>query len=1574
MALIDFGNLFNGIRYHSTIEKARAVKISCDCIVIDTDGSCISEEKNAKHSSNITSKAGWGFVAHSQFDSSLLSNLSGSIIDGADKWGPVITSPDYIDYLGANTHTNNTAELSALGHAFLWTLDYISKGSKNQLFSFYFRSDSVYAVKSILGRFCKHNEDNIKLIRKCSTLLATITSIDNVNVEFIYAKGHSGDAWNDLVDELSKKGRNVKKVEIIPLEIDDGHDVLISDVSSSNDSNVPSLLAPLPNLGFQSIIEDNSVLDVPLSNNSFIDCFLEGLDSTNKLNFKDSSSLRNSVCDFSSLDPLYKDKNEVMLIDYLKLIPSLPVSSSMVSYHNIESFNGEVALHFIDNHPSNDFFIQLCSSKFEVNTFIWKYLENKFSIALCQKFIGNSQTSCHQVHLIKSDGFFKLLKSFKYISSSKSVVNVLPSQKVYDKRFDNRQFNDFSNSILTPAKRLYRTRKNTALIPPGCARNSIGAPFEKPFLRGNSLSPPANLKRKKKLLNNKVIHDEFDSNLTPPHIDASLSIGSPVITTGGRVSKQPIALSSFITMSPKSTSHCSSCGLVGHNKLNCLQYLVDYNSVCCSWLPTEDFCRIPMVKYVPYSCAGLIQSILKLVVDTIIVIVSNSLQNKYQVLLSHLVLCIKFIPHLIVLPNGKAKSIPKLKVLLDKILQSECFIFEILKEREEFLKGMEPKVFKKMVKNSTNKLNRTQELKVEDFIINGRPGKALDFISGLFKNNFAPIIDDVGNFTPEISNAFHVLHPRKSSEPLIDDFLSQDAHSNYFTSQSVSIEVAEFKEVVNHLPMNSANGLSGWSNDLLKFLLNLNLDNNKEFSDLFLSFCKLINLFLDGKIGIADSWINSLLLFIKKPDKINEVTGKFECSGGVRPIAIDEPIIRLVGRCAAFLKSKVVGNLLSPLQMGVGIPRGVEYVAHAASLWIKESLVDNSCKKVTIKVDVKNAFNSLPRWLIRLGVLKYSPDLVNYFDWSYGSSTKLVMINGVVIGHSETGLRQGDPLGPMFYSMGIQLILLKFKSHYPNIDILYYLDDGYLHGLLEETLEAFDFLKNEMQKVNQIFDISKCTIFGNRDTLSLINLPCMRQSSDGLIILGCPFGTSSFIQQSLCKSIDSLLVQCGYLKTINNSISAYNILKFCINTKGTYLARVCTPWDLKNHALKFDATIDDIIASWVNLPSLSPLSSNLRSLPFGLNLPKLSCISMGAWSNSFASALEKSRQLKSDHFHWSIENENTYLSNYSLVCRSFMPDFNFKSIEFIPSQKENTSLHYTFLTTEIRNVLLRETEPLSYFICMSRFQDESPLWLNWLHFKNLCKGLTFSNSDFQFAIKLRLFIHQQLPHDVMCMCSTKNNGNVVPVSSDNNRNLNKFNMMFHSLTCETVAAEIKKRHDNISVAIHHFLTRYSEKGKIVTQTEEQYLCSSNGERKKVDVTVVVDNTTYYIDVSIFNCGCPTHARVNKDSSLERMVHQESHKRDQYKKVNLSNNPNLIPFILDTSGNFGPMALKFIKKIAEYRIGFLSENKFIKALKSCILICLFRGFNCTNSIFYEILNEKISTLDVIELEVDQILHM
>ena len=147
----------------------------------------------------------------------------------------------------------------------------------------------------------------------------------------------------------------------------------------------------------------------------------------------------------------------------------------------------------------------------------------------------------------------------------------------------------------------------------------------------------------------------------------------------------------------------------------------------------------------------------------------------------------------------------------------------------------------------------------------------------------------------------------------------------------------------------------------------------------------------------------------------------------------------------------------------------------------------------------------------------------------------------------------------MFYSMGIQIILLNVNNNFPTLDLMYFLDDGYLHGEVVETLAAFDFLKIEMEKVGQIFDVSKCLVFGNSLALAKFNHPDLQKSPDGLIILGCPYGTTQYMNRSLSLLLENLQIECNYLKSINNPLSAYNIFKYCLNTKGTYLARVCPP-------------------------------------------------------------------------------------------------------------------------------------------------------------------------------------------------------------------------------------------------------------------------------------------------------------------------------------------------------------------------------------------------------------------------------
>ncbi len=69
---------------------------------------------------------------------------------------------------------------------------------------------------------------------------------------------------------------------------------------------------------------------------------------------------------------------------------------------------------------------------------------------------------------------------------------------------------------------------------------------------------------------------------------------------------------------------------------------------------------------------------------------------------------------------------------------------------------------------------------------------------------------------------------------------------------------------------------------------------------------------------------------------------------------------------------------------------------------------------------------------------------------------------------------------------------------------------------------------------------------------------------------------------------------------------------------------------------------------------------------------------------------------------------------------------------------------------------------------------------------------------------------------------------------------------------------------------------------------------------------------------------------------------------------------LILLIIDTAGNLGPDALKFINVLRHHRNKHITDSKFEKAFLTAIAICLSNGL--TNEAFFKTLEEKIGRLD------------
>eukprot|EP00666_Eupelagonemidae_sp_cell4sb_P018063 gene18063-biopygen37043 len=135
--------------------------------------------------------------------------------------------------------------------------------------------------------------------------------------------------------------------------------------------------------------------------------------------------------------------------------------------------------------------------------------------------------------------------------------------------------------------------------------------------------------------------------------------------------------------------------------------------------------------------------------------------------------------------------------------------------------------------------------------------------------------------------------------------------------------------------------------------------------------------------------------------------------GGVRPIAVGECMRRLVAKCLCDAFRDDARNWLWPLQIGVGVPFGVEIGIHTAAQWMERNSDDPD--KVFLKVDFENAFNSVDRVAFLREIRSRLPGLSRWAEWCYGTKSKLTF-GGQFIS-SERGAQQGDPLGPLLFAL-----------------------------------------------------------------------------------------------------------------------------------------------------------------------------------------------------------------------------------------------------------------------------------------------------------------------------------------------------------------------------------------------------------------------------------------------------------------------------------------------------------------------------------------------------------------------------
>ena len=153
---------------------------------------------------------------------------------------------------------------------------------------------------------------------------------------------------------------------------------------------------------------------------------------------------------------------------------------------------------------------------------------------------------------------------------------------------------------------------------------------------------------------------------------------------------------------------------------------------------------------------------------------------------------------------------------------------------------------------------------------------------------------------------------------------------------------------------------------------------------------------------------------------------------------------------------------------------------------------------VVVKIDFQNAFNTISREAVLGEAHEHFPALARWVTWCYQSPSNLQF--GDAILQSSTGVQQGDPLGPLLFSAGVQPLAAGLKQGSVDFSI-FYLDNGVLAGSLADVSDALTKLQQAAAALGLAVNLSKSEAIAVGMTspadVATKLPPALVQSSDG---------------------------------------------------------------------------------------------------------------------------------------------------------------------------------------------------------------------------------------------------------------------------------------------------------------------------------------------------------------------------------------------------------------------------------------------------------------------------------------------
>ena len=719
--------------------------------------------------------------------------------------------------------------------------------------------------------------------------------------------------------------------------------------------------------------------------------------------------------------------------------------------------------------------------------------------------------------------------------------------------------------------------------------------------------------------------------------------------------------------------------------------------------------------------------------------------------------------------------------------------------------------------------------------------------------------DVIAEPSRETLQALQAKHPAPPPDSNISTFEPS-------SSLAFNIDTQIIMRVISSFPKGSGGGPDGLLPQHLKDLTSPSAGDGG--TSLLTALVGLITLILEGRTPtpIRPLFFGANLTALTK-----------KC-GGIRPIAVGYTLRRLASKCASLHALETIPNLLAPYQLGFGIAGDIEAAIHASRVYLNALPSD----KALVKVDFRNAFNSIRRDKILGAVEDHIPELLPYVQSAYASSSILMWNDAQVV--SAEGIQQGDPLGPMLFCLGIHNMVSSLSSEFK----AFYLDDGTLGGSVEDIVADLQRIEDQGKALGLFLNVDKSEVVSDSESAVghlLSTFPGLQYvQASHAILLGSPLGSEALqvcfeeqlhqlnvIGKRLCH-----LQMHDAITILRHSFSIPKLLHI-LRTSPACSSPFLESWD---HLLK--STVSRITNIDFNHGN-SWLQATLPIKSGGLGFRSASILAPSAFLASADGASDLMQQLLPIHLQ-----STPYLDrDYALVrWRSALPeDTPLPNATSQQKSWDRPSVQHLFDT-----LLSHCADDISRSRLLGAASPESGAWLNALPVSSL--GLRMSNDTVRIAIGLRVGAPLCLPHT--CACCGK------PVD----------NLGLHGLSCQSSQGRVP-RHQMLNNIIHRSLAS----ANISNRLEPSGLYRADGKRPDGVTHVPWSGGKFLVwDATCVDTFCSSRRSAAAKEAGGAAAIAEREKARKYEHLDRSY--SFQPIAVETCGSMGPESLCFLHDLGQ----------------------------------------------------------